>query len=170
MHQIQMPHQPSQKIHNQQLGLFFNINHFYISGFFSDSETASSSKTSTTDAQTLMEEILAEKKRKAQERQKATLEELKKAAQDAAKDAVQGYFIIFTTDINIQLYANIESSEIQNSNKIREEAGPALPPAENGASEPPEGDQPLPVVSKRSDRRASFVLRKGNVVRKSFIV
>ena len=56
----------------------------------SDSETASSSKTSTTDAQTLMEEILAEKKRKAQERQKATLEELKKAAHDAAKDAVEG--------------------------------------------------------------------------------
>lgn len=110
----------------------------------SDSETASSSKTSTTDAQTLMEEILAEKKRKAQERQKTTLEELKKAAQDAAKDAVD---------------------EIQNSNKIREEAGPALPPdngvlqPENGASEPPE-DQPVPVVSKRNDRRASFVLRK----------
>ena len=37
-----------------------------------------------------MEEILAEKKRKAQERQKATLEELKKAAHDAAKDAVEG--------------------------------------------------------------------------------
>ena len=52
------------------------------------------------------------------------------------------------------------SLEIQNSNKIREEAGPALPPAENGASEPVD-DQPIPVVSKRSDRRASFVLRKG---------
>ena len=46
-----------------------------------------------------MEEILAEKKRKAQERQKATLEELKKAAQDAAKDAVEGDFI-FTTKNN----------------------------------------------------------------------
>ena len=67
--------------------------------YLSDSETASSSKTSTTDAQTLMEEILAEKKRKAQERQKATLEELKKAAQDAAKDAVEGD-LIFTTKIN----------------------------------------------------------------------
>ena len=52
------------------------------------------------------------------------------------------------------------SLEIQNSNKIREEAGPALPPAENGASEPAD-DQPIPAVSKRSDRRASFVLRKG---------
>ena len=57
------------------------------------------------------------------------------------------------------------SLEIQNSNKIREEAGPALPPAENGASEPAD-DQPIPVVSKRSDRRASFVLRKGIEVRK----
>ena len=50
-----------------------------------------------------MEEILAEKKRKAQERQKATLEELKKAAQDAAKDAVEGGFI-FTTDKYTSLY------------------------------------------------------------------
>ena len=51
-----------------------------------------------------MEEILAEKKRKAQERQKATLEELKKAAQDAAKDAVEGDFIIFATDKYTILY------------------------------------------------------------------
>ena len=129
--------------------------------YLSDSETASSSKTSTTDAQTLMEEILAEKKRKAQERQKATLEELKKAAQDAAKDAVEGD-LIFTTKINTQSYTNITilPLEIQNSNKIREEAGPALPPTENGASEP--ADEPsIPLASKRNDRRASFVLRKG---------
>ena len=99
-----MPHHPSQKIRHQQLGLLFLISIFSIFGLFSDSETASSSKTSTTDAQTLMEEILAEKKRKAQERQKATLEELKKAAQDAAKDAVEGDFIIFTTDKYTSLY------------------------------------------------------------------
>ena len=99
-----MPHHPSQKIPHQQLGLLFFSMIYYIFGIFSDSETASSSKTSTTDAQTLMEEILAEKKRKAQERQKATLEELKKAAQDAAKDAVEGDFIIFTTDKYTSLY------------------------------------------------------------------
>ena len=130
--------------------------------YLSDSETASSSKTSTTDAQTLMEEILAEKKRKAQERQKATLEELKKAAQDAAKDAVEGDLIFTTKIINTPSYTNITilPLEIQNSNKIREEAGPALPPTENGASEP--ADEPsIPLASKRNDRRASFVLRKG---------
>ena len=130
--------------------------------YLSDSETASSSKTSTTDAQTLMEEILAEKKRKAQERQKATLEELKKAAQDAAKDAVEGDLIFTTKIINTQSNTNITilPLEIQNSNKIREEAGPALPPTENGASEP--ADEPsIPLASKRNDRRASFVLRKG---------
>ena len=109
-----------------------------------------------------MEEILAEKKRKAQERQKATLEELKKAAQDAAKDAVEGDLIFTTKIINTQSYTNITilPLEIQNSNKIREEAGPALPPTENGASEP--ADEPsIPLASKRNDRRASFVLRKG---------
>ena len=109
-----------------------------------------------------MEEILAEKKRKAQERQKATLEELKKAAQDAAKDAVEGDLIFTTKIINTPSYTNITilPLEIQNSNKIREEAGPALPPTENGASEP--ADEPsIPLASKRNDRRASFVLRKG---------
>ena len=52
------------------------------------------------------------------------------------------------------------SLEIQNSNKIREEAGPPLPPMENGVTIPP--DEPsLPIAPSRSDRRASFVLRKG---------
>ena len=116
-----------------------------------------------------MEEILAEKKRKAQERQKATLEELKKAAQDAAKDAVEGNFT--TKIINTQHYTNINNIilllEIQNSNKIREEAGPALPPThENGSSEPVENEPSLPVSTKRSDRRASFVLRKGKIQHK----
>ena len=118
-----------------------------------------------------MEEILAEKKRKAQERQKATLEELKKAAQDAAKDAVEGNFIFTTKIINTQHYTNINNIilllEIQNSNKIREEAGPALPPThENGSSEPVENEPSLPVSTKRNDRRASFVLRKGKIQHK----
>ena len=117
-----------------------------------------------------MEEILAEKKRKAEERQKATLEELKKAAQDAAKDAVEGDFIFTTKIINTQHYTNINNIilplEIQNSNKIREEAGPALPPTENGASEPVENEPSVPVSTKRNDRRASFVLRKGIIQHK----